>query len=109
MFRLLEDAEKYILCALCEATQAVQRTDALWQRWAQSGLNPRVHLSSADIDRHPGRVSLTVDQEPIDRGWMGRSDAIAFSHPIVLTLGELRAVLRAEFPDEAFCTGSEQQ
>lgn len=108
MFRLLEDAEKYVLCALCDATQAVQRTDTLWQRWGQSGLDPRVQLSYPDIDQFPGRVLLTVDQEPIDRGWMGKEDAIAFSHPILFTVDQLRAVLRAEFPDEAFGTESAQ-
>ncbi|MEH3142846.1 MAG: hypothetical protein PGN37_22330 [Mycobacterium kyogaense] len=109
MFRRLRDAEKYILCALCDAAQTVQRTDTLWQRWFQSGLDPRVQLSYNDIDQFPGSVSLTVDQEPIDRGWMGKDDALAFSHPILLTVHELRKAVRAEFPDEAFRWGSEKQ
>lgn len=108
MFRLLADAQKYIECTLSDATQSIRQPDRLWRRWIQLGLNPRVTLTYPDPSQYPGRVSLTVEGETRDRCWMGKSDAIPFSHAIVLSVPELEHVLAAQFPDEALHIAARQ-
>lgn len=108
MFRLLEDAQKYIDCTLSDATQSIRQTDRLWRRWTELGLNSHVTLTYPDVNQYPGRVSLTVDDEPRDRGWMGKSDAVPFSHAIVLSAKELERLLISQFPDEALDIAARQ-
>ncbi|ORV85426.1 hypothetical protein [Mycolicibacterium iranicum] len=108
MFRLLADAQKYIDCTLSDATQSIRQTDRLWRRWTQLGLNSLVTLTYPDMNKYPGRVSLTVDCEPTDRGWMGKSDAVPFSHAIILSTAELEGVLTSQFPNEALEVAARQ-
>lgn len=104
MFRNFEDAEKCMLFLISQIARPGTYTDSPRFRWYQEGLNPRVSLHKPDPKNYPGRVSLTVDEEPIDRGWMGENDAIAFSHAIVLTYEELDATLREGIPADWFAS-----
>lgn len=102
MFRRFEDAEKYLLFLISQAARPGKYTDSPAHRWYREGLNPRVTLTRPDPVNYPGRVSLRVDQEPIDRGWMGETDAPAGSHIIVLSFEELDSVLRDGIPADWF-------
>lgn len=102
MFRRYEDAEKYLLFLISQAARPGQYTDSPAYRWYQEGLNPRVTLTKPDPVNFPGRVSLRVDQEPTDRGWMGETDAPAASHVLVLSFEELDSALREGIPADWF-------
>ncbi|VBA45051.1 hypothetical protein LAUMK13_05327 [Mycobacterium innocens] len=102
MFRRFEDAEKYMLFLISQAARPGYYEDSPGFRWYKQGLHPRVSLSKPDPINHPGRVSITVDQEATDRGWMSEHDAIAASHAIVLSFEELDAVLRQGVPPAWF-------
>ena len=94
MFRRFEDAEKCLLFLMSQNARPGKYSDSPRFRWNKEGLNPRVSLHKPDPDNFPGRVAMTVDQEPVDRGWMGENDAIPFSHVITMTFDELDRVLR---------------
>lgn len=102
MFRNFQDAEKCILFLISQNARPGSYSDSPRYRWYQEGLDSRVSLSKPDPTNYPGRVSMTVDEEPIDRGWMGENDAVAFSHAIVLTYEELDASLREGIPADWF-------
>jgi hypothetical protein len=102
MFRQFEDAEKYMLLLISQSTRPGTFSDSPVFRWYRAGLDPRVSLAKPDPDHFPGRVSLTVDGEPIDRGWMGETDAISFSHAIVLSYEELCTRLKDGIPADWF-------
>jgi hypothetical protein len=102
MFRNYEDAEKCLLFLISQAARPGKYSDSPRFRWYQEGLNPKVILNKPDPENFPGRVSLTVDREPTDRGWMGENDAVPFSHAIVMTFEELDADLRQGIPPEWF-------
>lgn len=102
MFRRFEDAEKYMLFLISQAARPGKYSDSPSFRWYREGLNPRVTLTKPDPINHPGRVSMTVDHESTDRGWMPEHDAIAASHLIVLTFEELDETLRRGIPREWF-------
>jgi hypothetical protein len=102
MFRNFEDAEKCLLYLISQRARPGPYTDSPRSRWYREGLDPRVSLKKPDPVNYPGRVSLTVDEEPVDRGWMGENDAVPFSHAIVLTYEELDAVVREGVPEEWF-------
>lgn len=102
MFRRFEDAEKYLLFLISQGARPGQYTDSPAYRWYQEGLDPRVTLTKPDPVNFPGRVSLRVDQEPTDRGWMGETDAPAGSHVLVLNFEELDSVLRQGIPADWF-------
>lgn len=102
MFRALEDAEKYLLLAISQDARPGKYTDSPRSRWRRAGLHPRVTLAFPDPEKLPGRATVTVDDEGLDRGWMGRNEAIAFSHAIILTFEELDQTLRQGIPVEAF-------
>ncbi|WP_198157872.1 hypothetical protein, partial [Mycobacterium celatum] len=102
MFRNYEDAEKCLLFLISQAARPGKYSDSPRFRWYQEGLNPNVTLRKSDPENFPGRVTLTVDQESADRGWMGENDAVAFSHAIVMTYDELDAALRRGIPPEWF-------
>ncbi|WP_421845681.1 hypothetical protein [Mycobacterium sp.] len=102
MFRSFEDVEKYMLYMISQAARPGPYSESPGFRWYRQGLDHRVTLHKSDPENFPGRVSLTVNQEAEDRGWMGEDDAIAFSHAIVLTFEELDRALRAGIPDVWF-------
>ncbi|MUM09045.1 hypothetical protein B5P44_30205 [Mycobacterium sp. CBMA 213] len=95
MFRQLSDAEK---CLLLLNREGTSRADALMSRWHRRGLHPRASLSKPDPDNFPGRVSVAVDGEPIDRGWMGATHAILLSHALALSPEQLELELRQDVP-----------
>jgi hypothetical protein len=102
MFRRFEDAEKYMLFLISQMVRPGKYSDSPSFKWYREGLHPRVTLAEVDPENYPGRVSLTVDQEPIDRGWMTEHNAIAGSHVIVLSFNELDEALREGIPREWF-------
>lgn len=102
MFRALADAEKFLLYSINAEARPGRYSDSPQCQWARQGLDPLVTLKYTDPERYPSRVSLFVGNESQDRGWMGESDAVGFSHAIVLTFEELDEVLRRGIPAEAF-------
>lgn len=102
MFRNFEDAEKCMLFLISQRAWPGAYTDSPRSRWYKEGIDPRVSLKKPDPSNYPGRVSVTVDDEPVDRGWMGENDAVPFSHAIVLTYDELDAALRKGIPEDWF-------
>ncbi len=102
MFRRFADAEKYLLVLISEAARPGPMSASPIFRWYRQGLNTRVTLSKPDPENFPGRVSLTVDREPSTRGWMGETDAISFSHAIVLSYDELEHELQQGIPADWF-------
>lgn len=102
MFRRFEDAEKYALFLISQSARPGRYSDSPSYRWYQEGLNPRITLTKPDPVNYPGRVSLTVDRESIDRGWMPEHDAVAASHLIVLNFEELDETLRQGIPPDWF-------
>src|SRR5262249_16628981 len=102
MFRHFKDAEKYLLYMISQSARPGKYSDSPGFYWYRQGLDRRVALHKPDPENFPGRVSLTVDHESVDRGWMGEGDAIAFSHAIVLTYEELDRALREGVPSDWF-------
>src|ERR1700761_1509976 len=102
MFRNFEDAEKCVLFLISQRAWPGRYSDSPRSRWSREGLDARVSLDKPDPVNYPGRVSMTVDQESSDRGWMGENDAVPFSHAIVLTYDELDARLREGIPGDWF-------
>lgn len=93
MFRQRSDAEK---CLLFLNHQGGRSPESPLFRWYRRGLHPRVSLSKPDPENAPSRVSLTVDGEPADRGWMDMDDAVSLSHVLLLTYEELEYELRQD-------------
>lgn len=91
MFRRLADAEK---CLPFLNHQGGRSPGSPLFRWYRRGLHPRVSLSKPNPENVPGRVTLTVDGEPIDRGWMGVEDAISLSHVLLLSYEALEHELQ---------------
>lgn len=102
MFRKYEDAEKYLLFLISQNARPGKYTDSPAYHWYQQGVNPQVTLTRPDPVNFPGRVSLRVDQESTDRGWMGETDAPAGSHVLVLSFEELDSALREGVPPDWF-------
>lgn len=102
MFRRFDDAEKYLAFLISQSARPGQYTESPAYRWYQEGIDPRVTLSKPDPVNFPGRVSLRIDQEPTDRGWMGETDAPAASHVLVLSFEELDSILRQGIPKDWF-------
>lgn len=102
MFKRFDDAEKCVLYLISNFFRPGDPTNSIAFRWHQEGLDPRVSLSQPDPANFPGRVSLTVAQEAVDRGWMGRSDAIDFSHALLMDYEELDNALREGLPSDWF-------
>jgi hypothetical protein len=102
MFRRFEDAEKYMLFLISQMARPGKYTGSPSFRWYREGLDPNVTLTKPDPINYPSRVSLTVNQETTDRGWMGEHDAVAASHVIVLSFQELDEALRAGVPTDWF-------
>lgn len=98
MFRQLADAEKCLLF-LNHQGGLSPSSPPFW--WYRRGLHPRVSLSKPDPEKAPGRVSLTVDSEPTDRGWTGASDAVSLSHILLLSREELEYELRQHVSSSA--------
>jgi hypothetical protein len=105
MFRKLEDAEKGLLFLMSQAARPGQYSDSPRYRWSKQGLNSGVYLAKPDPENFPGRVTMTVDHESVDRGWMGENDAIPFSHAITLTYDELNRAVREGVPSDWFTIG----
>jgi hypothetical protein len=102
MFRRFEDAEKYLLLLIGDFARPGEYSDSILFQWYKQGVDPNVSLKEIDPDNYPGRVSLTVDQEDTDRGWMSEYDATIFSHAIALTYEELDGALRQGIPPDWF-------
>jgi len=102
MFRRLDDAEKGVLFLISQAARPGKYSDSPRYRWNAQGLNPGVYLQKPDPENFPGRVTMTVDHEPVDRGWMGENDAIPFSHAITLTYDQLDNTVREGIPPDWF-------
>jgi hypothetical protein len=102
MFRRFEDAEKYMLLLISQMVRPGKYSDSPSFRWYREGLDPRVTLAKPDPVNHPGRVSLTVNHEATDRGWMTEHNAIAGSHVIVPGFEELEEMLQEGIPRDWF-------
>lgn len=102
MFRRVDDLEKYALFTISQDARPGDYLASPGSRWRRQGVHPSVILEQPDAERFPGRVSMTIAGESIDRGWMGRSDAISFSHAIVLTFEELDRLVRSGIPEDGF-------
>jgi hypothetical protein len=102
MFRRFEDAEKYMLFLITQMVRPGKYSDSPSFRWYREGLDPQVTLTKLDPTNHPGRVSITVNQEATDRGWMTEHNAIAGSHVIVHSFEELDSILREGIPADWF-------
>ena len=102
MFRRLEDLEKYVLLTVSQNARPGSYLSSPESRWRQLGVHPDVILEQADVERFPGRVSITILGESVDRGWMGKSDAIPFSHAIMLSFEELDQYVRSGIPEDGF-------
>jgi hypothetical protein len=102
MFRRFEDAEKYMLFLISQMARPGKYNDSPSFRWYREGLDPNVTLAKPDPDTHPDRVSLTVNRETTDRGWMTEHNAIAGSHVIVLSFEGLDEALREGIPNDWF-------
>ncbi|WP_156660576.1 hypothetical protein [Mycobacterium sp. 852002-10029_SCH5224772] len=102
MFRRFEDAEKYMLFLISQEARPGRYSDSPSYRWYQEGVDPRISLTRPDPVNYPGRVSITVDRESTDRGWMPEHDAVAASHLIVLSFEELDDILRQGIPPDWF-------
>jgi hypothetical protein len=103
MFRRIDDAEKYVLFLISQMVRPGKYSDTPSFLWYREGLDSRVTLTKQDPVNHPGRVSLTVDHEAIDRGWMTEHNAVAGSHVIVPSFEELEKSLREGIPHDWFC------
>ncbi|GAB4909395.1 hypothetical protein [Mycobacterium avium] len=102
MFRRFDDAEKYMLFLISQEARPGRYSDSPSYRWYQEGLRPGITLTKPDPVNYPGRVSITVDGEPIDRGWMPEHDAVAASHLMPLSFEELEDALRQGIPPDWF-------
>ncbi|MDX1888603.1 hypothetical protein [Mycolicibacterium sp. 050158] len=102
MFRSFEDAEKCLLFLISQSARPGRYTDSPRFRWNAEGLASRVTISKPDAEHFPGRVSMRLDHEPIDRGWMGEADAIPFSHVITMSYEALDDAVREGIPQEWF-------
>jgi hypothetical protein len=102
MFRRFEDAEKYMVFLISQLARPGYYEESPSFRWYKEGLDPRVTLVESDPTDSPGLVTLTVDQESIDRGRMSEHNAIAASHVLILSFEELDAVLREGIPPDWF-------
>lgn len=102
MFRRFEDAEKYMLFLISQMVRPGKYDESPSFRWYREGLDPRVRLAKPDPENHPSRVSLTVNDESTDRGWMTEHNAVAGSHVIVLGFNELEEVLQEGIPSDWF-------
>jgi hypothetical protein len=102
MFRRYDDAEKYLLFLISQMARPGRFTKSPAFRWSEEGVDPRVTLTKTDPVNFPGRVSLRVNQEADDRGWMGETDALAGSHILVLSFEEVDCVLRQGIPADWF-------
>ena len=98
MFRQQADAEK---CLSFLNHQGGLSPSSPPFSWYRRGLHPRVSLSKPDPEMAPGRVSLTVDGEPTDRGWMDASDAVSLSHILLLSHEALEYELRQHVSSRA--------
>lgn len=104
MFRRFEDAEKYTLFLISQMARIRYYKKSPGFRWYQEGVHPWVTLDRPDPVNFPGRVSLTVDDETNDRGWVPETDAAAAAHVLVLSFEELDTVLREGIPVDWFST-----
>ncbi|MBZ4533765.1 hypothetical protein [Mycobacterium avium] len=102
MFRRFDDAEQYMLFLISQEARPGRYSDSPSYRWYQEGLHPGITLTKPDPVNYPGRVSITVDGEPIDRGWMPEHDAVAASHLMLLSFEELDGALRQGIPPDWF-------
>lgn len=102
MFRRFDDLEKYLLFLISQDALTDAFDGSLRARWRRQGVDPRVRLAQPDPENFPGRMSITVVGESAPRCWMGRGDAITFSHGIVISYEELDRLAREGVPDEGF-------
>lgn len=102
MFRRYEDLEKYLLLAISQDARPGNYAESPKARWRAQGPDPKVILAQPDPEEFPGRLSITVIGESAERCWMGRSDAIAFSHAIFVSYEELNKLVREGIPAQGF-------
>ncbi|WBP93522.1 hypothetical protein O6072_21030 [Mycolicibacterium neoaurum] len=102
MFRQFDDLEKYLLFIISQDALTDAYAGSLRARWRRQGVDPRVTLSQPDPENFPGRMSITVRGESAPRCWMGRGDAITFSHGIVVSYEELDRLVREGLSNEGF-------
>jgi hypothetical protein len=107
MFRRLDDAEKFLLIQFSQSARPGKLSDSPVFKWYRAGLAPAVSLHHPDSANFPGRVSLRVTGEPEDRGWMGETDAISFSHVVNVPFEELDRTLRVGIPPDWFSGSGE--
>lgn len=108
MFHEFDDLEKYLLFVISQDAYPGAYDESLRARWRKQGVDPRVTLTQPDPENYPGRMAITVIGENLARCWMGRSDAIAFSHGIHISYEELDRMTREGLPVEGFQVVNEQ-
>ncbi|WP_138158213.1 hypothetical protein [Mycolicibacterium neoaurum] len=94
MFSQFDDLEKYLLFMISQAALTDASGGSLRARWQREGADQRVTLSQPDPENSPGRMSITVKGERVPRCWMGRGDAITFSHGIAMSYEQLERLVR---------------
>lgn len=102
MFRKFEDLEKYLLFLISDDARPGNYPESPRARWRALGPASGVILAQPDPENFPGRMSITIVGEEVDRCWMGRSDAIAFSHGILISFEELNEIVQEGLPSDGF-------
>src|SRR5437764_1176059 len=69
-------------------------------RWYREGADTRARLEKTDPTAGYSYISLYIDNEPLDQGYLRQIDAITFSHPLLLTYDQVDATYRDGLPSE---------
>ncbi|BAX90887.1 hypothetical protein [Mycobacterium shigaense] len=96
------DAEKLLLFSIGKRALSGRYIDSPAMDRLERAVDPRVTLSKPDPLNYPGRVSLRVNGEDDDRGWIGETDATAASHIVFLSFEDLDSLLREGLPADWF-------
>ncbi|MEV6768352.1 hypothetical protein AB0N05_06925 [Nocardia sp. NPDC051030] len=98
--RNFPDMEKFLLCLMGEAAYKGDYTQAPYYRWYEQGVAPGVTLQPVDPQNEYSPVYLIVEGEP--QGSTRQSEAISFSHPLLMTYEEIETLYRSKIPSEMF-------
>lgn len=101
VFRDVQDAEKYLLLLFSQTERPGSYNQSPDYLWYQNGLAPSVQIRPVDPElEYPQTFYYCVDGH--DRGWMSESDAVSFSHAVLLSYEELESELKKGIPPEWF-------
>lgn len=96
------DVEKFLLCQLGEAAYKGDYTEAPYYRWYEDGVAQGITLAPVDPNNEYSEVYLLVDREPGPRGSTRKTEAISFSHPLLMDYEEIDALYRSKIPADRF-------